>query len=185
MGGKWSDRLLLLQACWLHWASLEELWKPGQILDQLCKARHSSFSGASEHPNKKTTGSSLQESSLLQSTTWHLLCILSLPLPLSLSSCFFTRKSQNEYCRSTFFTLWNAFIRAWEVNEPSAEGAHCSKLPSAQYSCGNESSVPLVTCTPPRATPQKPDGAKPGPAITQLLHKYHAHVFLFLAVEMT
>lgn len=135
-------------------------WRNVRNQDKLW-TRHSSSSGVLGGPNEKTTKSSLQESLLLQITTWHLLCI---PSPPHSEQLFLYRETTEEILQKHLLSnaLWNTFIQSWKINEQRPERRHCSKLPPAT---GNMPSIPLVTCASHRKL-----RAKPGPTITQLLH---------------
>lgn len=94
----------------------------------------------------QTTGSSPQASLLLQSTTRHLLCLLLLPLPLTLSRWFFKRKPWNEYCRSIFFQTLCEMIslgQRWGI---------APNCPEPGITVGTSHWF-LLQLTPPRETP--------------------------------
>lgn len=157
MGGKWCDPfLLLLLSHWLQGA----VWRKLRNQDKLW-TRHSSSSGGLGDPSVKTAGSSLQESLLSQIATWHLFCILSPPHSEQL---FLYRETTKRILQKHLLSnaLWNAFIQGWKINGHRAERRHCSKLPPA---IGNMPAVPPVTSASHRKL-----RAKPGLAITQLLH---------------
>lgn len=135
---------------WRNLRNHDELWP-----------KHCSYSGTLGDASVKTARSSLQESLLLQITTWHLLYIVSPPHSEQL---FLYRETTERILQMHLLSnaLWNSFIRGWKVNGHRTEGRYCFKLPPA---IGSIPLVPLVTSASYRKL-----RAKPGPAITQLLH---------------